>query len=344
MTPNFEPLTTKAAREAFLDEKTSPLDGGASPAGHHYIQEYNQNKWSFYLRYVRGLESKFRKPALLFGGVIHDAKEAFYRSEGDMDFTVDAFKKILDAKKSLYEDPATHTKDLNDGVKMLLHWGATYGASDFENYELLEIEGKHSFELVNGMRASVRWDLLARDRRTSKYYLFDTKTTRYSISKSYQSVEGQDQATMYALGLSRVYPEIFESYVGLVPDIMYKRQSVVSSERPGIVLREKREIVEYEQEIIGLHIELSQKIKALKEGFPWPHMLFPRNGKDDSFFGSDWPDIYRAALPKDLAKAPVGYTVNQEIIEHGPLAELADIEISYEDFKRSPQEGDTHEK
>lgn len=326
-------LETQQELDTWLESKLTEQKG-ASAAGHHYIQAYNQNKWGFYLRYIRGLEPIHTKPALLFGGNIHDAKEAFYLSHGDIDFTLKAFEAIHKSRKNEYENPTQATKDLEDGKKMLFHWASHTGHSDFENYDLIEVEGNHEFELANLMKASVRWDLLARKKSNGKYYLFDTKTTRYSITASYNSVEGQDQVSMYLLALKKVYPDYYKNCVGLIPDIMYKKQSVVSSERPGIVMRSERELKEYEQEIIGLHLELSQKVNALRNGFPpqLVHLLFPRNGKDDSYFGSDWPGIYRQNLPEDPYKAPPGYRVNIEILENGPAIDtnLGNDELAYE--------------
>lgn len=323
MIPNFEPdLTEPAARTAFLEHKTTD-SGGSSPIGHHYIQLYNQNKWSFYLRYVRGLRPRWTKPALTFGGAIHDAKEAFYRSDGDADFMIDTFAVVLDARRHEYEHAEDYDLDLVDGRKMLYVWGNTYGESDLTDYDIIEVEGSHTFQLPNGMSVSVRWDLLTRERATGRYYLFDTKTTRYSIQKSFQSVAGQDQVTMYLLGLSYIYPDVFRQTNGLIPDILYKRQSVVKAERPAVVTRSRNELTEYVQELIGLHTELSQKIAAIEAGFPYPHLLFPRNGKDDAYFGSEWPDIYRSRLPDDPSHAPPGYIVDRDILDNGPLSELA---------------------
>lgn len=335
--PDKFEFLTEADFKPFLDGKTSSR-GGASSLGHHFIQAYNENKWGFYLRYIRGLESNYTKPALVFGGALHDAKEAFYRFHFDTTKMIETFRGVLEARKKEYEDPTTFERDITDGPKMLFYWANTWGPVDEYEYEIVEVEGSHEFQLANGLSVSVRWDLLARHLETGKYYLFDTKSTRYSLTKSYQSVEGQDQATMYLLGLSKVYPGIFRSTIGLVPDIIYKssRGNVMKAERPGIVMRGKNALREYEQELIGLHMELSQKVAALETGFPYPHMLFPRNGKDDSFFGSDWPDIYRTPLPRDPSKAPPGYHVNQDIIDAGPMNPAL---RSTEDFT-SIQEGD----
>ncbi len=325
----MEILQTQTELDNWLEEKLSEKKGSSS-AGHHYIQAYNQNKWGFYLRYVRGLEPIHTKPALLFGGNIHDAKEAFYVSGGNIDFTLKTFEAVHRSRLKEYESSQVAAKDIEDGKKMLFHWASSTGHDDFNKYDIVEVEGSHEFELANKMKASVRWDLLVRSKDTHKYYLFDTKTTRFSITASYNSVENQDQVTMYLLALKKVYPDYYKECVGLIPDIMYKKQSVVSSERPGIVMRTPREILEYEQEIIGLHIELAQKIQALRDGFPTElaHMLFPRNGKDDSYFGSEWPNLYRQDLPKDPYKAPLGYKVNTEVVERGPAIPSMD-KITY---------------
>jgi len=312
MLPTYQ---LKTDRDAFIQGKTS-TPGGASAIGHHFIQAYNQNKWGFYLRYIRGLRKKTTKPPLIFGGCIHDAKEAYYAFGFDEDFMLDVFLEVMNARQKEYEDHNVYLKDVERGRKMLFFWANTWGEADQAAYDIIEVEGQHEFQLANGLPVSVRWDLLAQRKDNKKYYLFDTKTTGYSVMKSYESVTGQDQATMYLLAGSKVYPNA--SIVGLIPDIMYKRQSVVKAERPGIVLRSKRDLVEYEQELIGLHMEMTQKIIALEQGFPYPHMLFPRNGKDDSFFGTEWPDIYRGGLPSDPKKAPVGYVIDETLIDNGP--------------------------
>ena len=306
---------------------------GASSAGHHYIQAYNENKWSFYLRYIRGIVPLHTKPPLIFGGAIHDAKEAFYLYDFSIDACLETFDKLMRDRRVEYESLETYTEDLSRGKKMLLYWGNTYAESDKEEYELIEVEGSHEFTLANGLPVTVRWDLLVRSRKTNKYYLFDTKTTGYSVPASYKSVEGGDQVTMYLLGVSKVYPSIMSSLVGLVPDILYKKGNVVRAERPGIVMRNRNDLIEYEQELIGLFNELSQKVEALEGGFQFPHMLFPRNGKDDSMFGSDYPGIYRGTLPRDLEHAPPSYRIDKEILENGPYRELLALKDQNQSWK-----------
>lgn len=306
---------------------------GASSAGHHYIQAYNENKWSFYLRYIRGIVPLHTKPPLIFGGAIHDAKEAFYLYDFSMDACIETFEEVMKDRALEYEDASTHADDLARGRKMLLFFGSSYAERDREKYELIEVEGSHEFRLANGLPVTVRWDLLARDRLTKKYYLFDTKTTGYSIPASYKNVEGGDQATMYMLGVSKIYPELYRNLAGLIPDILYKKGNVTKAERPGVVMRTRNELIEYEQELIGLFNELSQKVEALEGGFQYPHMLFPRNGKDDSMFGSDYPGVYRGVLPRDLERAPPGYRIDTEILENGPYRELLKLKGQNQSWK-----------
>ena len=299
--------------DKFIEDKINSKKG-ASSAGHHYIQLYNEDKWSFYLKYIRGLSPKYTKPPLIFGGVFHDAKEAFYLSGFNIEASIQVFKELLRARRKEYESLEEYTKDLERGPKMLFTWGNTYAQEDKETYEIVEVEGTHEFALANGMPVTVRWDLLAKDRHTGSYYLFDTKTTGFSVPATYNNVRGGDQVTMYIMGMKKVYPEMYKRLVGLIPDIIYKKGNVIRAERPGIVMRNERELIEYEQELIGLFNELSQKVEALEGGFKYPHMLFPRNGKNDSMFKSDWGDLYRAELPKNPFKAPPGYTVDSNIV------------------------------
>src|SRR6056297_1687613 len=166
-TMTFKPdLNNEHEKDAYIHEKaTSP--GGASHVGHHYIQAYNQDKWGFYLRYIRGLKPKKTKPALIFGRIIHDSKEAFYRSNGDVDFTLRAFLEIMRAHKDDYEDREKYATDLEDGHTMLRAWTEDIGTRDFEEYDIIEIEGSHEFTLPNNMTMSVRWDALFRDKKNN---------------------------------------------------------------------------------------------------------------------------------------------------------------------------------
>lgn len=310
-------------KEQFLNDKLT-AERSSSPAGHHFIQLYNTNKWNFYLKHVLGLEPVKTKPPLIFGGAIHDAKESLYLYE-DPDFAIELFHTILENRKPEYEDSTQYEKDYERGGKMLMTWCNTYLQTDLETMEIIEVEGSHTFDLANGMHTTVRWDLLARQKSTGSVYLFDTKTTGWSIPGTYTSVQNDDQSTMYLLALKKVYPELYRRSVGLIPDIMYQRQNVVKAERPGIVLRTERELIEYEQELIGLFVEMSQKVQHLQQNPDWPpHMLFPRNGKDESMFkGSEYHDIYRSPLPKD--KPPVGFRYNPNLI--------AEIETGKGDYK-----------
>lgn len=301
----------------FLQQKTSS-DGGASAAGHHFIQSYNQDKWGFYLQYVRGLRPIYTKPPLLFGRAVHDAKEAFYLYEADPDAMITTFMAVMKHLQKDYENRTDWQKDMTDGQRMLDVWYKTWTDEDWNTYRVREVEGSHTFALASGLEVSVRWDLLMERIDDGKLVLFDTKTTRYSVPKMYDAVAMQDQATMYLLGLSRVYPAEKHKIIGLVPDIMYARQSVVRAERPGVVMRSPRELLEYEQELIGLHMEMTQKLEALEAGFSLPHLLFPRNGKDNAYFGGDWPNVYRAELPSDPYEAPPGYVVDTRLIDEGP--------------------------
>jgi len=216
---------------------------------------------------------------------------------------------------------------------MLYFWANKYTQQDQERYRLIEVEKSHEFSLANGMNVTLRWDLLVLDLVTNRYYLFDTKTTGWSISQSYKTLELNDQPTMYLLGLSHIYPDIYERTVGLIPDIIYCRVQKttinVQAERPGTILRTKNRIIEYEQELIGLFVEMSQKVKALEEGFPYPHMLFPRNGSHNAMFGTDWPQLYDLVLPNDPHKPIPGYTIDHDLIENGPYRDVHTLDSSY---------------
>jgi len=136
-------------------------------------------------------------------------------------------------------------------------------------------------------------------------FIADYKSTSYSAAKMAESVGLQDQATMYIMGLSKLYPH--ERVVGVVPEVLYKRQSVCTATRSVVVTRGPNALVEYEQELIGLLIDIERRLADLAAGWP-PHVLFPRNGADEAYFGnSPYAPIYRVQLPDDMTWVPPGY-------------------------------------
>jgi hypothetical protein len=292
------PATQKLVDEMLSSEQRE------SYAGWHFISAYLEDPYGWYLKYIRGFKPKYTKPPLIKGGAIHAAVQIAYQIQNSDQVTL-AYRELIGARKSEYESIDQFNADRTDGIAMLKKWYEEWMAYDEATYNWLSIEESYVIELANGMFITVKPDRIFQQKEDGKIVFFDTKTTGWSIGKSYSQNQGIGQVDSYLLAGAQLFPN--HAILGLVYDIMYKRQSVVKAERPGIVQRSERELAEFELMIIGLLIELTQKVKSL-DLYP-PHFLFARNGKNESYFGTEWPYIYRAPLPPQ-GEAPVGYTID----------------------------------
>jgi hypothetical protein len=292
-------------KEQFIDDKLANPHA-ESRTGHHFIQTYNCNKYEFYLKYVLGLEPLHTHKALVFGGVWHDACEYFDLTD-DYDGMLGVFKTLLEHRSKEYETPTDYINDLARGPKMLYEWVRTWRDHDRNTYDYVAVEPNLSAETRNGYTVTGRLDRVMRNKTTGKIEILERKTTGRGATYMFQSVDVQDQATGYLWLWSKTHPE--DEVMGVVPDIMYNRGSVIQAVRPGIVTRSKVNLVEYELNVGGLYNEMNQKIKALREGYPVA-LLFPRNGKDMAYFGKhDYADIYHMTLKP--GQVPAGFKVNE---------------------------------
>lgn len=299
----------------FIESKLAK-DPRSSPAGIHFIQQYNQNKRIFYLKYVKGWVPMYTAPALIRGGAIADAQEYYYTHDFDAEGCIQVFEEILAGRASQYEDENQFEKDLDSWAKALLHWIDCFQEHDRKNFEILEVEQTHYPKLANGFRLTIRTDGVFRDREDGRILIREGKHTGYSIGKMYDSVRLQDQATAYQWAIAREYPD--ESILGVFPDIIYMRKSKIDAKRPGIISRSKRELREFELETIGLLMEMAQKVRSL-DLYP-PELLFPRNGKDDAYFGTEYEPLIRGARSNlNRRLPPAGFIEDPMIAKEQPL-------------------------
>jgi hypothetical protein len=213
------------------------------------------------------------------------------------------------ARKGEYEDPDRWSKDFEDGSAMLRFWADRWLEHDKTSFRVLHVEDKFAVPLPNGYYMTVKPDLIVEDKQDpgKPIRIIDHKSSRWSMGKAHDYLAGSDQPTSYIWATSQLYPG--RKILGVESDVLYKNRSKVDAQRVGIVQRSKRELAEFQLEMIGAISEIAQKVKGLQQGWP-PHLLFPRNGKDESFFGSEWPYIYRAELPEDPNEAPYGYEID----------------------------------
>jgi len=299
--------------ETWLSNKlTEP--SGPSNAGFHFISYYLQDPWKFFLKYVLGLEPEHTPPALVFGKSIHDAIEAMLLF-GSVDDMTKTFTETLKARRKEYADEKTFENDLRRGPEMLLVWANTWYEHDMQTRELIDVEATENVELANGLIMTIRTDVRWKDKSTGKVIIDDHKTTSWSVKGHYNGLQIDDQSTAYIWGTAKKHPDW--RVLGLQPDVLYQKGTVVKAERPGLVVRTPYELKAFELKMIGVTQEINQKVKTYLEdpGYQQvPEYLFPRNTKDEKFFsGSSYHDVYRQPPPRK--NAPLGFRWNEQLRE-----------------------------
>jgi len=297
-----------------------------SPAGYHYYWSYWENARNWYLKYVLGLRPKYTSPALVKGACIHEAITKYYLKH-DIGDSIDFYQKEMELRREEYEEAGRWVTDLNDGIAMLDMWWQVWNKTEVENLTPLEIEKLHEFWIGpdNSLKFTVRADRIMHEKDFNKNRVYDTKTSGWSISKTIQNVEAEDQITGYIWAMAKVHPEW--KIQDAVVDVLFKKNSVVKAERSDPIYRTKLDLAIFELNIIGTIIETTQKVKALK-WYPWP-ILFPRNGRIAGIFGDPYEAISRIDVKP--GQVPTGF-IRDEWVEVKDLVDNIDL-AKWDGFK-----------
>lgn len=300
----------------FIQAKLAEPDR-ESKFGFHFIQMFNSNKYEFFLRYIRGWEVSEPHTALLFGGTIHTAREWFYRHGAQtpefLSSTIEVFIAIHNSKRDRYPGEKKHAEDMHRGVLMLQTWIETWHESDLENYEILFVEPTWDIKLQNNFPMTIKLDDVRKSKKSGYVLIGEAKTTSWSIDQMARTVFEKDQRTQYVLGLKRARPELAESPVAVLPDIMYSKGRQSSASRPGIFENTDVELALYELQLLGLFQDLDERLDKMNQGVH-PAILFPRNGDMTSLFGSPYSEISRE-LAYDLShdQIPSGFRLDSRV-------------------------------
>lgn len=282
-----------------------------SISGFHFISTYQQCPRKFLLKYVYHLVPEFKSPALLFGIAIHAALEVWAK-EKSLDKAQDAFENELAKEQPDYEKTLDYQNDLQRGLLLLAEYDRTWHENDGEKLETLYVELPFDVELANGFHFTGRIDRVVQEKDTKNVYILEYKTTSWSAPSMAHNVTVGDQVTSYLFGLRKVKPTL--KVIGVVPDVLYNRGNSYVCTRFTPVMRTEMNLKEFELQIIGQLLTISQKVQNLGD-YPWPY-LFPRNC-GASPFKCEYEDICRLNLKAD--DVPVGFKKekdSEEIINH----------------------------
>jgi hypothetical protein len=261
-----------------------------SRAGFHAYHHYLDCPWKHYLKYQLQIAPRYTSKHLIYGGVIHEAFNHYYTHDFDMASAIEYFESRLEERKEEYERFTDFQEDLIRGPKMLDAWEVAYGMPDRESFEVLESEREYVLPIGPEFTFTVRPDVVKRHKESNVVYVFDYKSTGYSIPKTIQNADCDDQLTAYIYALSKAHPEweIGGAYI----DVLYNRGSVSEACRSEVIYRDERALMQFELNFAGVIQEITQKVKALGEGYP-RHLLFPRNGRICGLFGCEYASICR---------------------------------------------------
>ena len=286
-----------------------------SPAGYHFYHTYADCPRKWYLKYACGYRPEKTSKALIYGGVIHEAVEVFYRvlvsGKGDpVDAMVKKFKEDIALRKEEYENEEDYEKDRYRGPLMLDFWASRYGLEDLEKYEVLAIEEELKMEIGEpgkGFLFTVRPDRVFKDRSTGAIYVVDTKTTGWSLGGSLQGAVYQDQMTSYVWALKKNGLRCNEALV----DVIYMRGKSLDTKRSDPLFFTEYALAQFELGMFGIINEVSSKYQKLKS-VP-NEILFPRYGESCMKFGCVYSDICRERA--NPGKAPYGFELDEWYIE-----------------------------
>lgn len=275
-----------------------------SRAGGHYYGSYLDCPRKWYLKYYCEIAPRYISRHLIFGGVIHQAFEAYWRAGRDMTKGIEVFLSSLEERRLEYEKVTDFDEDRNRGPMMLAVWEQTWGDYDRENYEFVEAEQQYVMHVgpEGEFEFTIRPDLVKRDKRNNAYIIVDYKTTGYSVSKAFQAAEMNDQVTSYVWAVRTNHPEWEVPHAEI--DVLYNRGQKIEAERPGAIYRTEEHLRQFEVGLVGTITEVTQKVKALDDGYP-EGLLFPRNGRMCGLFGCEYEKICRTKVERGVV--PPGF-------------------------------------
>lgn len=277
------------------------------------------------MKYVLGLKPRFTSPALIRGGIVHDAHEAYYDAGWDVEAGIECIERSFDERLDEFEEAQKMPEIKADSIAMFRAWDAKF-RGDQKVEKLVEYEKQRTFKIGpnNDFDFTVRMDRVFRSPERRMMLIRDTKTTSYSVPKAFQSADAEDQMTAYLWAANRIWPD--ERSIVVEVDVLYKRASVVKAERCGPIYRTPYDLARFELELYGIIAEISQKYAALES---LPHqLLFPRNGLTCSIFSCEYAPICRLRLEHG-AKPPLGF-VNDPWVEENKLLTKAQESFNIE--------------
>lgn len=299
--------------EEFL--RTALTQGAATPHGYHFFQQFNNNKWEWFTRWVLGIVPTVPSNSLVLGSSIHKALEALYRfgPEKAEEFLTLYYAWAEKTYQTRYIDQQTYAKDMLYAYINSLYTDPTY--------RTLSTEQEIHFQLPNRFPMTARIDRVVEDAQ-GNVYLVEVKTTSWSITAMATQVALEDQVTAYLYGARQAGIPAR----GVLLEILYRnsRGGVPTATRPSILYRTDLMVEQWARMMSGivddlyyrLHLVGDLKTVTVEDAL----YSFPRNGEASSKFGDIYAPLWvqgyslNPTLPENFRKDPQALTVVQQFV------------------------------
>jgi len=262
-----------------------------SSLGYHMINTFQSCPRKWFLKYICGILPAKVNKALLFGKAWHEGMEVFYKG----DLADNAYLKILsslEANKDNFKSLEDYQSSVERVPILFKAWYDTVGVKLHDEYLVLEVEEELRPKLGDAFTMTIRPDAVVKHRASGTILIPEHKTTGYSLNSQFETVTRGDQATAYCWGLKKFRSEYALNFGGVLLDVCYNRGKVTDVQSMTIT-RNNQALTEFELSMLGVFLDLAQRIRALEVRPEIMPMLFPRNGSACSSFGCEYEGICR---------------------------------------------------
>jgi hypothetical protein len=281
-----------------MSEETLQEITRESSLGYHFINTFQNCPRKWYIKYICGILPTKLGKALLFGKAWHEGMEVFYKGNKDEDQVALADKahgRILENLRECRTQFRTNEEfdEMYAKASILFQvWYRDIGQFLHRDYEVLMVEQEFRPKLGGAFTMTIRPDAVVRHRATGRIDIPEHKTTSYSIVSQLETVMRNDQATAYIWGLLKTHPEFALNFGGVLLDVCYNRSKITEVKQQTIV-RNRATLTEFELSLLGVFLDLANRVRAFDKRPELQPMLFPRNGGACSAFGCEYEGICR---------------------------------------------------
>lgn len=288
-----------------MSETTLKEISRESSLGYHMINTFQNCPRKWYIKYICGILPTKLGKALLFGKAWHEGMEVFYSGAcaASMEtLAEESYQKILATlaeSRLQFRSEEDYTEAITKAGILFQVWYKEIGQKLHSEYEILMVEKELRPKLGDAFTMTIRPDAVVRHRATGRIDIPEHKTTSYSIVSQLDTVMRNDQATAYIWGFLKTNPQYALNFGGVLLDVCYNRSKVTEVKQQTIV-RNRSTLAEFELSLLGVFLDLSQRIRGLEIKPDLLPMLFPRNGGACSSFGCEYESICRNRITPNM--------------------------------------------